>query len=693
MAIAFDDDAARSLVRIARDVDGGLRDEGVLRRGAVETAIVDFAGGYADLLKEAASIEAEDRGKLAAVLDDLAGQVEEAQQKARKERDRQSRLADWREREAERESRRERENFIGDIGVGLDGFFDPKPSETPVAPPTISAVFSPRQRIRTAGGRSSNGGKSSAVPDHLRTFVAQTRASDSGLSHEFIQLGNAWVSFTSSCSWVPLGSTTFLGGFAQLLVENRSDADWIENIANAFAAAGGGVLLDHALDLATTAVTPLSNQELLEAFSSLPAKELAAMMTASPALQSQLLLIDPAKIHSWWTAMNPQAGTETPFSAQQKLLLTKFPVVFGNLEGVPYTARDHANQTALTTTVADLEAQRVQMQALLDGTEVERGMAPLASGLKKSLAELQEQLDGLHNIQKALQAPDGKATRHLISFTEDNPPLAAVSIGDLDTADSVTYAVPGMGTTSFKDMTGWTKSGQNLHDLLPQGSAVVAWIGYETPPEPTPENGFNRGVLDVNRAVAGGQNLAGALDGLAAVRGETTPQINIVAHSYGTTTAAVALTQPGIHVDNFITLGSAGLPDSVDTAADLNAGQVYSGHARDKMPFVEADSGDQWAWVGRDFSDDHKVNPIEPEFGSHAFGTDTGGDTGRVVTDHSTLMSDNGEQAGYLDIRTESLKNTAWAIRGETEKITPYVPLGPTDLQKALMEGMNGASL
>ena len=85
------------------------------------------------------------------------------------------------------------------------------------------------------------------------------------------------------------------------------------------------------------------------------------------------------------------------------------------------------------------------------------------------------------------------------------------------------------------------------------------------------------------------------------------------------------------------------------------------------------------------------MNPIDSEFGSHTFGTDAGGDAGRVVTDHPALMSDNAEQAGYLDIRTESLKNTAWAITGETEKITPYVPLGPTDMQKAWLEGMKYA--
>ena len=88
---------------------------------------------------------------------------------------------------------------------------------------------------------------------------------------------------------------------------------------------------------------------------------------------------------------------------------------------------------------------------------------------------------------------------------------------------------------------------------------------------------------------------------------------------------------------------------------------------------------------------DHEVNPIDSECGSHTFGTDTGSDAGRVVTDHPTLMSDNGEQAGYLDIRTESLYNTAWAIQGEVEFMTPYVPLGPTDMQKVWLEGMKHA--
>ena len=272
-------------------------------------------------------------------------------------------------------------------------------------------------------------------------------------------------------------------------------------------------------------------------------------------------------------------------------------------------------------------------------------------------------------------------------MTQDQPPLAAVSIGDLDTATNVTYAVPGMDATTAS-MTGWARSSQNLQEVLPSGSAVVAWIGYKTPPSPLPSGDF--GVFDVNAAVAGGNRLAASLGGFAAVRGESMPKVSIVAHSYGTTTAAVALTQPGVHVENFITLGSAGLPDNLQTASDLNAENVYSGHARDVIPFAEPGQGDQWAWTGRDFSRDHHVNPISPDFGSHAFGTDTGGDTGLPVTDHSTNVGENG--AGYLDRETESLLNVMRAIRGEPEKMTPYAPKGPTDLQKIMEEAASNGN-
>ncbi|MDP9904541.1 hypothetical protein [Arthrobacter bambusae] len=48
-------------------------------------------------------------------------------------------------------------------------------------------------------------------------------------------------------------------------------------------------------------------------------------------------------------------------------------------------------------------------------------------------------------------------------------------------------------------------------------------------------------------------------------------------------------------------------------AADLNAGHLYSGRARDKIP-GESESGDQWAWTGRENNRYHHVNTMKPEF-------------------------------------------------------------------------------
>ncbi|MGM1018924.1 MAG: alpha/beta hydrolase [Actinomycetota bacterium] len=674
------------MIKAARDADEELRDEGIVRRGAAETAVVDFAGAYSVLFQAACRAESDDRGRLAGVLDALADQVTVAKLKANQERERQELLAAWEVREADRESRRRQSLGVADgvLGAPLDEVvFDPKPSEYPVCPPTVSAAYAPVERTRTSTGAA--GEVSSADPDHLRTFVSQSRASNTGMARECRRVRDAWAAFIGSCSWVPVGSTTLVGGFERLLAENRADAKWIEQIADAFDAAGSGSLSNHALDLAATAVSPMSDQELLRALSSLPPEELTALLSATPALRVQLEGMAPAVVFSWWSGLNPPADAGARFSVQQDALLTEFPVLFGNLEGMPYGARDYANQIALTAATADAAATVAELQAAYDAASGRGGETPSVAMLRERLEAARAQLDALHNIQGSLMSAteEGEEARFLISLTEDRPPLGAVSIGNLDTATSITYAVPGMGTTTA-GMTRWAEAAQNLHDRLLPNSAVVAWIGYDTPPMPTLDNP-DLGVRDMDRAVAGGNNLAAALGGLAAVRAETMPQTGVIAHSYGSTTAAVALSQPGVRADTFVTLGSAGLPNNVRTADDLNAGTVYAGQARDRFDF-ESESGDQWAWVGRAVSPEHRINPVQDDFGAEAFRVESGGDAGRVVTDHSVLMADAGEDAGYLDKNTESLRNTAWAISGQPELITDRVPLGPTRFTQAVAD-------
>ncbi|MDQ1215477.1 pimeloyl-ACP methyl ester carboxylesterase [Microbacterium arborescens] len=171
-----------------------------------------------------------------------------------------------------------------------------------------------------------------------------------------------------------------------------------------------------------------------------------------------------------------------------------------------------------------------------------------------------------------------------------------------------------------------------------------------------------------------------ALEGFAALRPDA--QLNVVAHSYGSTTAAAALSRPGVHVDSLAIVGSAGLPATIDSASDLHADQVFAGQAQDVMS-IDPAGGDQWAWVGR-LTEEHPVNPIDPSFGAKGFSV-AGTNGMNPVTDHAVSAP---EGNGYLDQDTESLLNVAYATTGQNEKISAHVAPDRTPFEQALISGI-----
>lgn len=412
--------------------------------------------------------------------------------------------------------------------------------------------------------------------------------------------------------------------------------------------------------------------QVLDALAGADAGSLAALLRARPNLAGILAQAEPAAVAPWWAHLD---------AAQKEALIHAAPAIIGNLGGVAYAARDEANRIWLEEQLADARAALAEAEKPPTYDEIVGGQAA-AEAYAERLDRARSRVRGLEDIESSLTPPDGKAPRFLVSLTADSPPLAAVSIGDLDTADDITYAVPGMGTTT-EGMGDWARAAQNLltqQDRSDSGSthAVVAWVGYRTPPVPLIGGGFD--VMGNELAQAGAHNLARDLRAVDAVRSDV--EINVVAHSYGTTTSSLALTEEDVHVDTYVTLGSAGLPREIDQATDLRADQVFAGQAQDVWK-IDPAGGDAWAWTGR-LSPDHPINPVAPGFGARAFSV--AGDSGlNPVLDHGVTTPAG---TGYLDFDTESLRNVALATTGQGSQISPYVPPGPTPLQRALMEGM-----
>ncbi|PZF33030.1 MULTISPECIES: alpha/beta hydrolase [unclassified Curtobacterium] len=585
MGIEFDDAAASRLVDCTAEVALSLRASAGPRRNNAEAALHDFDGAYARLFETARVTESTDRIRLVTALEAMADQLRIAQRQADEERQRLADLAAWRQREADRDLVR--------AGGGLpsqpvldwsSSVFDPEPSGTPQRPSPVSAVFSACSRQRT-GGRS--GGRSGADPARLRKFAAVARVQDSSTEQDLVRVRNAWTVFRNRCSWVPVDGASLPGGFADYLAENADDASWIDRIAGAFSAAGGGSLANAALDVAGTSKLLPGLQRLLD-----------------PSLTT-------AEVAAAWAALG---FTDADIRA---LPLTT-QLQFAGLDGVPAAQRDIASRAVLSAAVRDPE-RLYRLMGL-----------PYTYGAV-SLDEFREQVFGLRDgLKRAdrlaadVRAPSS-AVAQLVGFGVSSGSLvAAVALGDLDTASNVTVNVPGAMTT-LDSMDEKVRAANGLLGTAwkhrrAESFAVVSWIGYRAP-----------GVIEVpgqDRAHAGGANLASFLDGIHDSRGSAPQSLTVLGHSYGSTTAAEALAQTRYRVDALVTYGSVGFTDTT-TPEHLNVDHVYATEG----------SADRTAILGRIGRTDPRDLPDVDTFGADE------SPGGSAVTGHD-MFPDSG--VGYL---------------------------------------------
>ncbi|TWX37227.1 hypothetical protein ES689_11210 [Frigoribacterium sp. ACAM 257] len=348
-----------------------------------------------------------------------------------------------------------------------------------------------------------------------------------------------------------------------------------------------------------------------------------------------------AVVSSWWAALDP---------SRQLALVARVPGLVGNLEGVPYTARDDANRLFLVAARAAVDERR--------GTGDERRD-------DDARAEMLGQVAAAVGGRAA-----GDAERHLVALDTVLPGRAAVSVGDLDTADDVSVLVPGMFFTVGSQLVDWTDTAGELYDeqrswtyLLARADssgldqvAVVAWLGYRTPDLTN--------VYGLDLARAGADRLEDAITGLDATRASSPARVTVVAHSYGSTTATLALSAGAVSVDSLVLLGSPGSVVPSASMLDVAGDDVYAA----------AGSFDPVAGSGYFGAD-----PGTAGFGAVLLHTGGGADdyTGRAL---AAALGHN----SYLVPGTETMRSTALIglgrgdmVDGEPGDPRPVAPEAP----------------
>ncbi len=346
----------------------------------------------------------------------------------------------------------------------------------------------------------------------------------------------------------------------------------------------------------------------------------------------------PAHVADWWSAHTP---------AEQRALASdpRTWARLGSLDGLPFGVRDQANRSRLQRRLDGYGHALDQIQAGLDHAltadadgvrQLLRQRADLVSGHRVDLVVAQ-QLAAIAQQQDPITHRTLQAQLILDEPAEWNGRgRVSVALGDVDSASHVAYLVPGLGVRPDPDLADLVGDARHVYEaaraLAPSKStAVIAWLGYETP-------GWAQVAFD-GRARAGGRLLATDVDGLRAARTGGQPQVTVIGHSYGSTTASLAVQAATTTVDDAIFVGSPGL--LVGHAGELPVG---SSHV-----WVGAASGDEVSRLSRFGTD-----PAAVAFGGHRFAAESPPGTPTMA-----------QHLRYFDPGSQSLPNIARIVVGE----------------------------
>jgi Alpha/beta hydrolase len=285
----------------------------------------------------------------------------------------------------------------------------------------------------------------------------------------------------------------------------------------------------------------------------------------------------PADNATWWRSLSPR---------QQRHVVEGHPDWIGNRDGVAFTARDQANRALLTVDRARLLAEKERLETDLADNW-------FGGAFTNDDAELEHVMDKLASLD-AIKQTLGRAGERQLLLLDLSPERAqaAIARGNVDTADNVAVLVPGMSTSVSESMTVLDNDMDQLQHrtelenkradptraATAATAATVTWIGYRAP-----ELGWDvlrpdSSVASDNLARKGAARLAPFLQGIGAAR-DHDAHLSVLGHSYGSTTAALAL-QQNTGVDDVVFFGSPGLGTSHVQNLSVPAGHTYYIEAR-----------------------------------------------------------------------------------------------------------------
>ena len=276
----------------------------------------------------------------------------------------------------------------------------------------------------------------------------------------------------------------------------------------------------------------------------------------------------PEEVSVWWALLS---------ESEREALINKDPEKYGNLNGIDMASRARANELALNGHL-DAAGNRIPGTGLIEKTqneldelnqEIERlreNGQEVSSDLLGKQEKLQNRLADLNAISEQLGSNAGATLLVLEPGRLGENVRAAIAIGDVDNAQHVATFVPGMGSNfrdngrlnvEFAKNLQW--AAENFGGAEAGSVATIAWIGYEAPPDIVKT--WDPTVMLIDNAEAGAEKLNGFVTGIHSWRSERGLDVHqsIIPHSYGSTTAGIAMRDIGEGVvDELVYTGSPG---------------------------------------------------------------------------------------------------------------------------------------